>query len=201
MKTARQFDLPWARTDVAPAPDVRTILVVCTANEARSPLIQRVLAAEFDHHAPGRFSVISGGTRVSRPGSPMAPVARSVLRANGFTESPFASQALSANMIADADLIIAAETSHMDAILDLAPSAMKRTFTLLQLAEMAAAYLVGGVDVPFIEMAPVLRGTVRANHSGEFDLEDPVGYSAAQVRALGDRVNASVQLIVEVLAK
>ncbi|WP_066515435.1 arsenate reductase/protein-tyrosine-phosphatase family protein [Curtobacterium ammoniigenes] len=158
-----RFSVPWlAETSSADRERVRRVLVVCTANEARSPLVAGLL-----NHAIARSgrrgSATSAGTRVLEPGRPMAPVARRVLARAGVPVRPFHSRQLTAAMIGDADLVLVAEEGHRRVVLDIDPSAVQRTHLILAFAAAAPMQSV---------------------RSHEWELEDPVGAPADRLPAL-----------------
>lgn len=67
------------------------------------------------------------------------------LRARGADPSGFRSRRLTAEILRDTDLILTAETTHRDFIIDEWPAVFRRTFTLAQFADIAT---VVGVALP-----------------------------------------------------
>ena len=113
-----------------------TILTVCTGNICRSPAAEILLSRALDHSV----TVTSAGT-YGMPSWPVSPPMARLL-ATGESDSDvaaFRSTTLTAQRIQDADLILALAGEHKRAILELVPSALRRTFTLGEFARLAAS--------------------------------------------------------------
>lgn len=172
----RRFSSPWE----GPARHrgirlVSRILVVCTMNEARSPLVERLLDATL-RRAGADCVTTSAGTHVLEPGKPMAPIARSLLSGAGIAAADFGSQRVTATMIASADLILTAETRHTRTVTELDPRAALRTHRILEYAEF---------------------GDSRSTPGARLDLVDPLGTPGPHEALLGERVRAAVSQIVD----
>ena len=114
------------------------VLVVCVGNVCRSPLGERLLAARLD---PDRFEVTSAGVN-ALVGSPMVPEAAARLSAYGGSAEGFAATQLTGRTVKEADLVLTATAEVRSRVLSESPGAMRRTFTVRELA--ALAELVGG---------------------------------------------------------
>ena len=105
---------------------IPNILAVCTGNVCRSPVIERLLAAALPQAA-----VSSAGT-----GAPVGtPIARSMkvqLYQAGVDTSGFVARQLTPTLIDKADLILTAAAEHRSAVVAQQPTAVHRTFTLLE---------------------------------------------------------------------
>ena len=110
-----------------------TVLTVCTGNICRSPAVERLLA----HALPG-VRVASAGTRAVI-GAPVSPPMASLLTEVGVRADGFAARQLTEGMVAEADLVLALTRGHRASIVDLVPGAVRRTFTLRELARLATA--------------------------------------------------------------
>lgn len=107
------------------------VLAVCTGNICRSPAVERLLQAGLGD----RFDVSSAGTG-AMVGAPIdAPMAR-LLEAEGVDTSGFAARRLTAELVRGADLVLALTREHRSAVVRLAPAALRRTFTLRELARL-----------------------------------------------------------------
>ena len=162
--------------DPAPGGRAPTILTVCTGNICRSPAVERLLA-----HALPEANVVSAGVRavVGAPVSaPMVPL----LAAAGIEAHGFAARQLTENIVLDADLVLALTRGHRSAIVELAPTALRRTFTLRELARYATA--VGPDALPdgtlgerlqaLLPLAAAQRGRVPVDARDD-DVVDPYG--------------------------
>lgn len=115
------------------------VLFVCTGNVHRSVLAERLLAARLPSGSAVRPE--SAGTEAwPRPG--MESSTRAVLEKLGGDGSGFAARPLTAQLVEGAALVLGLAIEHREAAVRLAPSAMRRCFTLKEFVRLA----VGGVD-------------------------------------------------------
>jgi glycine hydroxymethyltransferase len=122
--------------------------------------------------------------------SPAVPEAVEALRERGIAIDTHLGRHLSRAMIESADLVIAMSGEHRTAILQLAPSAASRTFTLKELV-----YLLGNLleDIPAGDPESRMRQAVRAasrlrdeatlEELGDEDIADPLGLGLESFRA------------------
>ncbi|MGW2555338.1 arsenate-mycothiol transferase ArsC [Streptomyces sp. NPDC001635] len=115
------------------------VLFVCTGNVHRSVLAERLLAARLPSGEAVRPE--SAGTE-ARPRPGMERSTRAVLEKLGGDGSGFAARRLTAPLVAGAGLVLGLAREHREAAVRLAPSAMRRCFTLKEFVRLAA----GGVD-------------------------------------------------------
>lgn len=108
-----------------------SVLVVCTGNVCRSPVAERILEGLG---LPGVHAA-SAGTEAA-VGSPIDAPLRQLLEEDGISAAGFHARQLTTAMIRDSDLILAATQDHRDAVLREAPGALRRTFTLLEIADL-----------------------------------------------------------------
>ena len=123
------------------------VLAVCTGNICRSPAAERLLAARLAG-VPG-VHVASAGT-AALAGRPVDPVMAELIRADGGDVSSFAARQLQAADLRAADLVLVMTRRHRSAVVALEPAAVRRTFLLVELADLAAAVAASGwpADVP-----------------------------------------------------
>lgn len=196
--------LPWA-TATEPAEPARAdgpfeIVVVCRANEARSPLIERLLGAELERLAPGDFRVTSCGTR-ARVGAGAAHGTLELLRSHGIDAADHRARQLTPAELDDVDLVVTAERSHSDRVLDLAPGLLKRTFTFLELAGLAVHAETGALEGrAFVERAAALRAGLAGVDGHRADLDDPVSTVPGAFELLDLRTQDAVFVIARALA-
>src|SRR5690606_35172732 len=110
------------------------ILVVCTANVCRSPVMEAMLAHRLD---PARFEV-SGAGVLAPVGRPIDADSAEQLRSRGVPVPERTARQLTRYIVAEADLVLTATRSHRAEVLDLDPRALRRTFTIVEFADLAA---------------------------------------------------------------
>ncbi|MCW2866745.1 MAG: low molecular weight phosphatase family protein [Marmoricola sp.] len=123
------------------------VLVVCVGNVCRSPLGERLLAQRLD---PDRFEVASAGV-TALVGSPMVPEAAARLAAYGGSAEGFTATQLTGHAVRESDLVLTATGEVRSRVLSEVPAAMRRTFTVRELAgivEVLAAEPREGDGVP-----------------------------------------------------
>jgi protein-tyrosine phosphatase len=98
------------------------VLMVCTGNICRSPMMERV-AARHAEMAGLRVTFTSGGTSAEETGNPIDHRARRVLERAGYDGGKHRAHQVSASEVAEADLVIAAEEHHRQRLLRLATDA------------------------------------------------------------------------------
>ena len=108
------------------------ILAVCIGNVCRSPLVERLLARDLAD-APLKFEVSSAGIH-ALAGEPMEPHAADQLRALGGDPEGFVARQLEAWMVKDAALVLVATEHVRQRVLEEAPTGLRRTFTVRELA-------------------------------------------------------------------
>jgi protein-tyrosine phosphatase len=111
------------------------ILMVCTGNICRSPAAERLLQSRLDGVAPNIFRVDSAGTR-ALVGLPIEINVASRLQTMGIETSGFSAKQITPELIAEQDLILALTREHRSEIVTLAPSALRKTYTLRELARI-----------------------------------------------------------------
>lgn len=171
-----------------------SVLVVCTANICRSPAATYLLerAVGFD----GSVRVVSAGVR-ARAG---APFDTDMSAALGETLPAFRARQLTSAMVREFDLILTMASDHRSAVVSAVPSAIRRTFTLREFADLAALAGTGAgtgdADATVADTLSALAARtpqVRPLRSGRpDDIADPYGRGAAAYeRAVAD-ISAAV---------
>jgi len=108
------------------------VLVVCTGNICRSPAAERWLAALSD----GSVSVASAGV-AALVGADIDPAMAALMSAAGLRVDGFAARQLTPPMIRHADLVLTMTASHRRWVVGRVPAAVRKTYTLLELARIA----------------------------------------------------------------
>lgn len=179
-----------------------TVLTVCTGNICRSPAVERLLVARLGPDADVR--VVSAGTRalVGHPVSgPMVPL----MVAADASADGFAARQLTAEMIREADLVLPLTRQHRSAVVELVPAAVRRTFTLLELARLAGTVdpdaIPGGSPAQRLTaLVPLLAGErARHHHRPGFDDDVPDPYGRGD--AVYARVFAAIEPAVDAVAR
>lgn len=162
------------------------VLFVCRANHCRSPLAEFLLRNEVEQRGLG-WSVSSAGTH-ARAGQPMHPSVARLLTGRGLDTADWTSRAMDLASIEGADLVLTAAEEQRAAIARLAPTAMTRTFTLLQFAHLTTFVSTrSAVSAPdfgprLLDDVSAVRGTVQPMPEDERDVADPMGQSARSFR-------------------
>ncbi|MFE2737137.1 low molecular weight phosphatase family protein [Streptomyces sp. NPDC059349] len=199
------------------------VLFICTGNVHRSVLAERLLAARL---APGSaVRPESAGTQ-ARPWSGMEASTRAVLEELGGDGSGFAARPLTAQLVAEAALVLGLAHEHREAAVRLAPTALRRCFTLKEFVRLA----VGGVDtvrggeeggegtatthgdVPDGQVPPVVdgfdvvvaaaagrRGTAAPVPPAEDDISDPWGRSHSVLYGCAREIDGTVSTLARLL--
>ncbi|ROR92513.1 low molecular weight phosphatase family protein [Nocardioides aurantiacus] len=141
------------------------VLVVCVGNVCRSPLGERLLAARLGEG----FEVSSAGVG-ALVGEPMDPEAAAHLERLGGSADGFAARQLTDAIVRDADLVLTATKEVRARVLQESPVALRRTFTLRELA--ALVDVVGPQPDPASLVAAAGRERSRAALE-EYDVADP----------------------------
>lgn len=108
------------------------VLTVCTGNICRSPAAAAWLKALSDTS----ITVSSAGIRAV-VGSGVQPYMANLMRQAGLPVDGFAARQLTPGLIKEADLVLAMTGEHRRWVVDRVPAAIRRTFTLVELARLA----------------------------------------------------------------
>ena len=168
---------------------MKTVLFVCTGNICRSPTAERLASALGAEFQIPDFAASSAGTRAVI-GHPMHPDAAGVLENLGGDPSGFAARQLTPRIALSADLVIAMTRAHRDAVLELAPRQLHRTFTLTEAARLVSEF--GAQDVQGLAaLRPQLR------HGDAADIPDPIGQDPDFFTRIGSMIAELLPPILE----
>ena len=112
---------------------------------------------------------------------PVHPNAAIVLEKLGGDTSNFAARQLTARIASDADLVLTMTRSHRDAVLELAPHRLHRTFTLCE-----AARLVSECNARNVADLAALRSQLAADETQ--DILDPIGRGPEYYSTIGSQI-------------
>ena len=173
------------------------VLVVCTANQARSPVAEVLL--EHALRAPG-LSVSSAGVR-ARDGLSAAEMAVELAAARGLDLSQHRSRRVTPDLVAQSDLILTMSERQRDHCAGLAPGAGSRTFTLREFVRLLDAAKVSGGPVTTTDRLRWLRGQahvarpVAIRPPDPEDLADPINEPWSVWQQLGTELDHLVERI------
>lgn len=161
------------------------ILTVCSGNICRSPAAALLLAAAFGPEVDAS----SAGT-IALPGLPVVPEIAQLLADDQVPSHHFRSRRLDERIIAQSDLILALTREHRSRVVSLVPQALRRTYTLKELARLGALAVAADElsDAPRTPAGRLRALTaVAARHRRpvpalEDDVEDPYGLDLADYR-------------------
>jgi protein-tyrosine phosphatase len=184
------------------------VLMVCTGNICRSPMMERIFRSAADVRGGGtQVEVVSAGT-CARSGEPMQPFAAAALSERSVSTAGFEATPVTAGLVASADLVLTATRGHRAHVVGLAPGAVRRTFTLLELARISTSAPpaprqdvgAAGAQVRLaIAWAAQMRGSVPRPTEDEDDLTDPLGAPLEVYRARAEAISAAVEQVVPLL--
>jgi protein-tyrosine phosphatase len=112
---------------------------------------------------------------------PIHPEAALVLEKLGGEVSNFAARQLTSRIASDADLVLTMTKAHRDAVLDLAPHQLHRTFTLSEASCLASEFSARSV-ADLAALRPQLAGHELA------DIPDPIGQGAEVFATIGGQI-------------
>ncbi len=152
------------------------LLIVCTANQCRSPLAEAVLQRRLSRQGADAL-VHSAG--LYEGGRPATEDARAIAAGVGLDLSRHRSTEVSAELVGAADLVIAMARCHARELMVLVPDAWERTFPLKELvrrAERAGGRRRGQPLVAWLELLNAERSRESLlPDDPDDDVADPVG--------------------------
>jgi protein-tyrosine phosphatase len=185
-----------------------SILVVCTGNICRSPMAERMLVAELAALGTGGVAVSSAGTGAV-VGADMEPEVRTILAERGLDGAGFAARQLEPGHVRSADLVLTAAREHRGAVLAMDPRALRRSFTIREMARLsglpdvvaAGADLAGAAGVRArVAAAASLRGSARPSRASDDDIADPYRKPIAAFEACADLMQPALSGVATMLA-
>ncbi len=177
------------------------ILAVCTANISRSPAVERLLRSRLDD----TVQIESAGVD-ALVGSSIDPAVAGFLRQNDAETSAFSARQVDERMLADADLVLTLTRAHRAEVLEMVPSIVRRTFSLLEftrilksldLSELPSDLDAGSRIRAILPLATAGRALApRAALHADDDVPDPYGHgAAAYAHSLGLIADATEEIV------
>jgi protein-tyrosine phosphatase len=183
-------------------PEPFEILVVCVGNVCRSPLAERMLRLRFSELLEDQAAVTVGSAGVgAMVGSGMQETAASELRRLGGDPDGFVARQYKASMAEQANLVLTATRDLRSRVLEEVPRALKRTFTIRELATLLASDAFresrpASTD-DLVSRAAAWRGSVAVD---SYDVPDPIGESKQVHREVADLLDRDCSVIARVVA-
>lgn len=123
-------------------------------------------------------------------GHPIVQNAALVLESMGGDSTNFAARQLTSRIALDADLVLTMTRAHRDAVLEIAPQQLQKTFTLSEAARLASE-----PEARTAADLATLRPQVATQELP--DVPDPIGQSAEFFSAVGSRIAGLLPPILE----
>jgi protein-tyrosine phosphatase len=172
------------------------VLVVCTGNLCRSPLVEALLRRDLEQ-AGIEATVTSAGVGAPVDQQPDKKLIR-VADELGVDVRQHRSRRITPQQVRDADLILTMTREHARVLRTLDPAAADRTVPLRVAAWKARA--VAREPLPLAEWASRLAADVpeaeRPRSSRADDVPDPIGRPLRHYRRMGEDVSDLVRVIV-----
>jgi protein-tyrosine phosphatase len=185
------------------------ILFVCTGNLCRSPVAERLAMAwarDLLKQSPEHAGIEIGSAGIDGvPGRQMDARSADALRALGGDPAGFRSRSLEARMADEADLVITMSRRQRREVLEKSPRGLRRTFTLLEAAELLQRADLTGLNLlPLALRARELGLRLDAARSyrptrASDDVIDPIGRSASVHREMAASIAAALRPLAAVL--
>jgi protein-tyrosine phosphatase len=188
------------------------ILTVCSGNVCRSPFIERALQAELDRSwGPGRVLVRSAGT-VGLVGQAMEPAAVRLLDGHGYQADGFVARVLAADMVAEADLVLAATQAHRGRVAMAHPKALRYAFTLREFAHLLRHVPTEDLPTEFsddprehvravVRLALARRGMQAPLPESELDVVDPYRRKDAVFASMAEQIMTALPVLSAALGR
>ena len=187
-----------------------TVLHVCTGNICRSPMAERIMRSavhrRFGEQA-AEFEIRGAGTYGGHAGQPMHPPAAQVLAELGCDAGGFAATWLQERQVQWAELILTATADHRRQVLGLDPRALRRTFTLVELARLVAPVQPDALPPgspaerlgALVGLAVERRAIDPPPHRGADDIDDPFEQHLDVYRGTAREISAAIETILRPL--
>lgn len=156
------------------------LLFVCTGNICRSPIAERLAESYARSLQIPDFRAASAGTRAVI-GHPVHADAARVLHTLGGDPRNFAARQIKPAIASDADLILTMTRFHRDAVLEMAPRQLRRTFTLAE-----ASWLITNFNAAQVAELATLRPQLGTTVLEE--VADPIGQPPEFFSAVGAQI-------------
>ena len=148
--------------------------------------------AWFDDHGLETVELASAGTMLNTEGRPASGGAQRAMEKRDLDLSEHVSQPVTPEMVRQADLVIAMERRHVQALVNMEPDVYPRTYTLLELARRASAIGARPKHQAMDEWLEELHtGRTARDHLGtspDDDIDDPIGRRQSHYDRCADQI-------------
>lgn len=171
------------------------VVFICTANQCRSPMAERLLRARL-HDAD--LEVSSAGL-AAVAGAPMVAESAEALRERGGDPRGFASRPADAATLAGADLVLTMTTTHREELIGRFPRLMRRTFTVAEAARLAAGIDTGDRVGSPAEALAAARARRAGTPAEDDEVPDPVGHPIEAHRRVAAQLDGYLDVLLPLL--
>jgi len=177
----------------------KVILFVCTGNTCRSAMADALLGHDLRQRGADTSVVASAGTE--GVGSPATDKAVEVLADRGIDLADHRSRALTADLVADADLIVTMTRRHEAAVTAMVPTARSRTFLAGEVARLGAGVGPIGEDgmAAWVTAMDGARGGHFTTGRVADEVADPYGEPLESYRRCADRLDGICSTLARLL--
>jgi protein-tyrosine phosphatase len=179
---------------------VFAVLAVCTGNVCRSPALELRLRAALG--ASPDVTVTSAGLH-ARVGEAVDP---GMVRLLGNLTAGFRARQVTPELVRSADLVLTMTRDQRRDVVAAAPTALRRTFTLLEFSELARLAaddgVAGGAGTPGEALRALVGAAPRFRAervSGKDDIGDPYGRDDGVFATVLGQIDEAVRALVGVL--
>jgi protein-tyrosine phosphatase len=164
------------------------VLFVCIGNVCRSPLGERLLAKRLE----GSDVEVASAGIAAMVGAPMSPGSALHLEPYGATAEGFVARQLTSAMVEESDLVLTATRAIRSRVLEESPRALRRTFTVLELAALFDVIAADGDAAMRVRVAAEERSRAALD---DYDIPDPYGRDEAAYAHAADLMTRAVERI------
>lgn len=167
------------------------VLFVCTGNICRSPVADLILRSLA---IPGVHTQSAGTETVV--GAEIDGAMRNLLKGDGIDVAGFRARQFTADLAERSDIILTATSKHRGTVLREAPSALRRTFTVRELADLIELAELEGPLEPLARssrLASLTRLRVSRQPEALDDVMDPYRLSESHYRRAYEVVSSAVR--------
>jgi protein-tyrosine phosphatase len=174
------------------------VLVMCTANRCRSPIVEGLLKNAVDG-----FDIAVSSAGFLDEGRPAEQGAIRATQSRGVDISAHRSRSITRELLDEADVIITMEVAHLMSINQLNPAAYRRAFTLLELDRAWT-----DVSTPAPTLGEAIDRVANARSASQllaqrstFEVPDPMGRNQRAFDATVELVDPPVHRIAKELIR
>jgi sulfate adenylyltransferase len=170
-----------------------SVLFVCTANICRSPYMELRAGTLLLPDDPATLELASAGTHGFRNRGVDQTMAGVLTErgVGGERTAAFRSRPLTRELVEAADLVLTAESSHRAYVLEEAPNAFRKVFTLGQFADTLARLDASVVGAELVAFAGHRRAAADPRH----EISDPFGRGRAAANRAADQIDDLLRVV------